>query len=90
MVGANGTAKAKLHCCLGQAILAKDLHIWHMCAKNFKEALAIDEETGSDFRRKALGKEMTKVKAAWKSADGVTPEQARTGKEPSMIVFQEI
>jgi hypothetical protein len=29
------------------------------------------------------------VNVAWKSADGVTPEQAQTGKEPSMIGFQE-
>ncbi len=36
--------------------------------KTVKEALAIDEETGNDFWRKALGKEMTKVKVAWKSA----------------------
>ncbi len=55
-----------------------------------EEALAIDEETGTDLWRKALGKAMTKVKVAWKSADGVTPEQARAGKEPSMIGFQEI
>ncbi len=47
-------------------------------------------KTGTDFLQKALGKEMTKVKVVWKSADGVTPEQARTGKELSMIGFQEI
>ena len=58
--------------------------------KTVEEALAIDEETGTDFWRKALGKEMTKVKVAWKSADRVSPAQARTGKEPSMIGFQEI
>jgi hypothetical protein len=33
---------------------------------------------------------MTKVKVAWKTADGITPEQARTGKEPSLNGFQEI
>jgi hypothetical protein len=32
--------------------------------KTVEEALAIDEETGTDFWRKALGKEMTKVKVA--------------------------
>jgi hypothetical protein len=58
--------------------------------KTVEEALAIDEETGTDFWRKALGKEMSKVKVAWKSAEGVTLEQARSGKEPSMIGFQEI
>ena len=58
--------------------------------KTVEEALAIDEETENDFWRKALGKEMAKVKVAWKSADGVSPAQARTGKEPSTIGFQEI
>ena len=56
--------------------------------KAVEEALAIDEETGTDFWRKALGKEMATVKVAWKSADGASPAQARTGKEPSMIGFQ--
>ena len=58
--------------------------------KTVEEALAIDDETGTDFWRKALGKEMTKVKVAWKNVNGVTPVQARTGKEPSLIGFQEI
>jgi hypothetical protein len=58
--------------------------------KTVEEALGNDEETGTDFWRKALGKEMTKVKVAWKPVDGITPQQARTGKEPSMIGFQEI
>ena len=58
--------------------------------KTVDEALAIDEETGTDFWRTALAKEMAKVKVAWRTADGVSPAQARTGKEPSMIGFQEI
>ena len=58
--------------------------------KTVAEALAIDDQTGTDFWRKALGKEMNKVKVAWTTADGVSPEQARTGKEPSMIGYQEI
>jgi hypothetical protein len=58
--------------------------------KTVEEALAINYETGTDFKRKALGKEMTKVKVVWKNADGVTPERAQTGKEPSLIGFQEI
>jgi hypothetical protein len=77
--------------------VAKVKHYWKIthkfgiCVpKTVEEALAIDEEMGTDFWQKALGKEMTKVKDAWKSDDGVTPEQARTGKEPSMIGFQEI
>ena len=59
--------------------------------KTVAEALAIDDETGTDFWRNAkLGKEMAKVKIAWTAADGVSPEQARTGKEPTMIRYQEI
>ncbi|KAI2504684.1 Reverse transcriptase (RNA-dependent DNA polymerase) [Fragilaria crotonensis] len=58
--------------------------------KSVEEALAIDEETGTDYWRKALGKAMSKVKVAWKPMDGVTPTQARTGKEPGLIGFQEI
>ena len=37
--------------------------------KTVEEALAFDEETGTDFWRKAPGKEMAKVKVAWKSMD---------------------
>ncbi len=33
---------------------------------------------------------MNKVKVAWTADDGVLPEQARTGKEPSIIGYQEI
>ena len=58
--------------------------------KTVAEALAIDEEIRTDFWRKALAKEMSKVKVTWMVADGVSPEQARTGKELSMIRYQEI
>ena len=58
--------------------------------KTVEEALAIDDETGTEFWRKALGKEMGKVKVAWKPVDGVTPAQARSGQVPSLIGFQEI
>ncbi len=58
--------------------------------KTVAEALAIDDQTGTDFWRKALGKEMNKVKVAWTAANGVSPKQACTGKEPSMIRYQEI
>ena len=40
------------------------------------EALAIDDQTGTDFWQKALGKEINKVKVAWTAADGVSPKQA--------------
>ena len=56
--------------------------------KTVQEALAIDEETGTDFWKNALGKEMSKVKVAWKPCDDVTPEQARTGKAKGLIGYQ--
>ncbi|KAI2489216.1 Reverse transcriptase (RNA-dependent DNA polymerase) [Fragilaria crotonensis] len=58
--------------------------------KSVEEALALDDETGTDFWRKALGKEMTKVKVAWRVNDNFTPEQVRAGKATDMIGFQEI
>ena len=78
-------------------IFAKVKRYWRMThkfgirlPKTVAEALAIDDETGTDFWRNALGKEMAKVKIAWTATDGVSPEQARTRKEPSMIGYQEI
>jgi hypothetical protein len=44
--------------------------------KTVAEALAIDDQTGTDFWWKAHGKEMNKVKVAWTAANGVLPEQA--------------
>jgi Reverse transcriptase (RNA-dependent DNA polymerase) len=58
--------------------------------KSVQEALAIDEETGTDFWRRALNKEMTKVKIAWKAVDGATPEDVRAGRAKQMIGYQEI
>ena len=58
--------------------------------KTVAEALVIDKETGTDVWRKPLAKEVSKVKVVWTVADGVSPEQARTGKEPSMIGYQEL
>ncbi len=58
--------------------------------KTVAEALAIDDQTGTDFWRKAFGKEMDKVKVAWTAANGVLPEKAQTGMESSMIGYQEI
>ena len=58
--------------------------------KTVQEALEIDEETGTDFWKRALHKEMSKVKVAWKSVDGVTPEQVRAGKAKELIGYQEI
>ena len=58
--------------------------------KTVEEALAIDDETGTDLWKKALNKEMSKVKVAWKSDDRYSPEQVRTGKAPELIGYQEI
>jgi hypothetical protein len=58
--------------------------------RTVEEALAIDDETGTDLWKKALNKEMSKVKVAWKSDDRYSPEQVRTGKAPELIGYQEI
>jgi hypothetical protein len=59
--------------------------------KTVEEALDIDKATDTDFWRKAVNKEMAnKVKIAWKTNDGLTPQQARQGKVPDLIGFQEI
>ena len=78
-------------------IVAKVKCYWRMThkfgirlLKTVAEALAMDDKTGTDFWQKALGKEMNKVKVAWTAVDDVSPEQARTRKESSMIGYQEI
>jgi hypothetical protein len=58
--------------------------------KTVQEALAIDEETNTDFWRKALGKEMSMVKVTGTAVKGVTSEQVRTGQAKELIGFQEI
>jgi hypothetical protein len=55
-----------------------------------EEALNIDRITGTDFWRKAINKEMSKVKIAWKLHEGHTPEQVRQGLAEDLIGFQEI
>jgi hypothetical protein len=56
------------------------------------EALAIDEASITDLWRKAINKEMARVKVAWKTReDGLTPaQQARDGNASDLIGFQEI
>ena len=53
-----------------------------------KEALEIDQATGADFWRKALNKEMSKVKVAWEARDGITLDDVRNGKVLDLIGFQ--
>jgi hypothetical protein len=50
------------------------------------EALEIDKATDTDFWRRAINEEMAKVKIAWKTNDGLTPQQqAREDKASELI-----
>ena len=42
--------------------------------KSVKEALEINRATNTDFWRRAINKEMSKVKVAWVVHDGHTPQ----------------
>jgi len=55
-----------------------------------EEALEIDRITGTDHWRRALNKEMQRVKVAWKVREGITPEDVRAGKVKDLVGFQEI
>ena len=55
-----------------------------------EEALEIDRTMGTDFWSKAINKEMSRVKVAWKAKEGHTPKQARAGQVPNMAGYQEI
>ena len=55
-----------------------------------EEALEIDRTMNTDFWRKAINKEMAKVKIAWATHDRYTPQQIRKGKVAEFIGFQEI
>ena len=56
--------------------------------KDAAEALRIDEETGTDFWRKALEKELRKVRVAWEVRDDLDIHKVRSGKE--LIGYTEI
>jgi hypothetical protein len=43
--------------------------------KTVEEALQLDDETGTDLWKRALAKEMSKVRVAWKTADEYSPEE---------------
>jgi hypothetical protein len=58
--------------------------------KTVEEALEINKATNTDLWRKAVNKEMAKIKIAWKAHEGLTLQQAREGKVPDLIGFQEI
>jgi hypothetical protein len=78
-------------------IILKVKKYWKMTHKfgikllhSMEEALEIDRVMGMDHWRKALNKEMSKVKIAWNAKDGEIPEDVRSGKVKDMIGFQEI
>jgi Reverse transcriptase (RNA-dependent DNA polymerase) len=58
--------------------------------KSVEEALEIDRTTNTDLWRKAINKEMARVKIAWKTHDANTPQEVREGKVPELKSFQEI
>jgi hypothetical protein len=58
--------------------------------KSVEEALEIDRTTNTDLWRKAINKEMSRVKVAWKTLDANTPHEVRDGKVPELTGFQEI
>jgi hypothetical protein len=55
-----------------------------------EEALQIDRETGTDHWRRAIDKEMQRVKVAWQAREDLVPEDVWAGKAKGMIGFQEI
>ena len=58
--------------------------------KDVKEALEINRITRTDFWRKDINKETSKVKVVWKADEKFTPEQIRSQKTNEYIGFQEI
>ena len=58
--------------------------------KDVKEDLEIDRITRTDFWQKAINKEMSKVKFAWKADEKFTPKKIRSQKTNEYIGFQEI
>jgi len=58
--------------------------------KTVEEALEIDRTMNTDFWQKAINKEMSRVKIAWATHDGHTPQQVWGGKVAELIGFQEI
>ena len=84
------TTEAQQNCCQGQTLLASDSQVRHLTAENGRRSPGYRRRDWDRLLAEALGKEMAKVKVAWTAADGVSPEQARSGKESSMIRYQEI
>jgi hypothetical protein len=58
--------------------------------KSVEEALEVDRATNTDLWRKAINKEMPRVRVAWKTHDANTPQEVRDGKVLELNGFQEI
>ena len=56
--------------------------------KDVKEDLEIESITWTDFWQKAINKEISKVKVAWKADEKFTPEKIRIQKTNEYISFQ--
>ena len=52
--------------------------------------MQIDNITGTDFWRKAINKEMSKVKIAWKVDNGHIPSETRAATATAFVRFQDI
>ena len=67
------------------------MHKFGICLpKSIEEALEIDRMTNTNLWRKAINKEMLRVKVAWKTHDTNSPQEVRAGKVPEFTGFQEI
>ena len=58
--------------------------------KTTEEALQIDKIAETGFWRKAINKDISKVKIAWKVDYGHTPSEARTATATAFVGFREI
>jgi ribosomal protein L31E len=56
--------------------------------KSVEEALEINRATNTDLWRKAINKEMSRVKVAWKTHDTNTPQGVWDSKVPELTSFQ--
>ena len=45
------------------------------------EALEIDRVTGTNFWKKGIKKELSRVKAAWEAREDLTPQDIANGKD---------
>jgi hypothetical protein len=73
------------------AVLEDNSQIWDsLTQQDGHRGIGNQQRAGHGFWRKAVNKEMAKVKIAWKTHDGSMPQQAREGNVPDLIGSQEI